>query len=473
MDSVWYYVRNGAQTGPVSFDDLKALAASGQLAGNDLVWQEGTADWVTARSVSGLFAGPPPVAPPAPPAGRDREPEPLPMDDHDDRHPGGPSPASEVFALAKEFLRRTAASNPASIATTPAEDERLGRAGITDPTARRFAVWRRAVLWVAVVPTSFAALFGLINAAASDNEGLSGFGVFVIYLEAFALFALPTAAVMGAVAYDRLAASARWVLLGATVSFGVPILVAFTPGAMLFDLPKGRSSSDEEVAAARGVLGVVMGIMFYLILLPSILSLLPAASRACIRVKTFIPQSLAPGWGLVASVPLFVLLTLATFVLLYQFAGNVLLILGLLLWIGAPMLYLTKFRLLTRPVTDRRDLTSLAQTQLAVLGMIALGVLLLIIYLFTAKFFGMTIMGFDEKKSLIRPWNLELHRKWIEYVGRSLFLTVLFSDVMMRMSLSIWREERAFAGTEAAGKFDQTMSALTSAVEPKQTPPVA
>ena len=68
------------------------------------------------------------------------------------------------------------------------------------------------------------------------------------------------------------------------------------------------------------------------------------------------PQSLVPGWGLIASVPLFVLLTLATFVLLYHIAGNMLLVLGLLLWIGVPLLYLTQFRMLTRPVTDKREL---------------------------------------------------------------------------------------------------------------------
>ena len=51
------------------------------------------------------------------------------------------------------------------------------------------------------------------------------------------------------------------------------------------------------------------------------------------------------------SIPLCVLLTLATFVLLYHMAGNALLIVGLLLWVGAPLLYLTKFNLLTRPIS--------------------------------------------------------------------------------------------------------------------------
>src|SRR5206468_7275623 len=86
------------------------------------------------------------------------------------------------------------------------------------------------------------------------------------------------------------------------------------------------------------------------------------------------------------------LLTLAAFVFLYHVeSGNVVLMLGLLLWVGAPALYLTKFRLFTRPVTESPDLEALARTQLLVLGAVAGGVLLVAAYLFTAKVGGATI----------------------------------------------------------------------------------
>ena len=79
----------------------------------------------------------------------------------------------------------------------------------------------------------------------------------------------------------------------------------------------------------------------------------------------------------------------------------------------------------------------------------------------------------DKDKSLIRPWSLSLHATWIEYVGRSLFLTVLFADLLVRMAVKVWREERAFAGTGPAANFDRTMSNLGTAVEIKSAPPVA
>ena len=49
MESVWYYAHDGAQTGPVSFGDLRAAVASGQLVAEDLVWKEGTVDWHKMR----------------------------------------------------------------------------------------------------------------------------------------------------------------------------------------------------------------------------------------------------------------------------------------------------------------------------------------------------------------------------------------------------------------------------------------
>src|SRR5262249_43575343 len=153
------------------------------------------------------------------------------------------------------------------------------------------------------------------------------------------------------------------------------------------------SSTKEEIEAAKSGIGLIAAIKFYLILMPAALSLLPAVSRACVRIKTFLPQSLVPGWGLIACLPLSALVSLAMFVLLYHVAGNVLLILGLVLWVGAPLLYLSKFHLLTRPVTAPHDLDALAKTQMVVMGTIACGALLLVVYLFTAKFFGKTIVG--------------------------------------------------------------------------------
>jgi hypothetical protein len=486
MDSsVWYYVINGAQVGPVGLAELKAAVAAGKVGPADLVWQEGTPEWVAARTVPALFAttAPPtpaadgayPLADPGPPARRPGIPapvaEPLSLDDEGGRAkaegPSVPPLVAELFALAQRLVRRAFAPDPTASALTPEEGARLTAAGVMDATARKLAVWRRSVLFVAAVPCAFAALLGLIDVLSmgkEDRKFFSAFGIFLQFGQALALFALPVAAVFGALAYDRLSASMKWVTAGGLVSFLVPMAVAFVPTAWQLDLKiEGHEKATDAMTKFAGVL---MGVKFYFALLPAILTLLPAVARACVRMKMFLPESLVPGWGLVTSVPLCVLLTLATFVVLYHAANNLLLILGLLLWIGAPLAYFTKFRLFTKPLTQPAERAAVARASLVVLGLIAAGFVLLIAYMFTAKFADQSLLGFD-KDALLRPWTLELHQAWIDYVGRSLFLTVLFADVLLWVALSVWREQQAFAASPEAPGFDRTMTGLGAAVLPR------
>ena len=50
----WHYAQNDIQKGPVSFDELRSLVASGNLDGSDLVWTDGMKEWAPAHSVPGL-----------------------------------------------------------------------------------------------------------------------------------------------------------------------------------------------------------------------------------------------------------------------------------------------------------------------------------------------------------------------------------------------------------------------------------
>lgn len=67
----WHYSKDGQQQGPVSPEQLKQLAATGELQPTDLVWKEGMSQWVAASSIKSLFAAPslptPPMSPPTVP----------------------------------------------------------------------------------------------------------------------------------------------------------------------------------------------------------------------------------------------------------------------------------------------------------------------------------------------------------------------------------------------------------------------
>lgn len=68
--SEWYYARGGQQSGPVTFEQLVALARSGGLdPAKDLVWSASMKDWTPASQVPELVAAPAnPLAPTADPA---------------------------------------------------------------------------------------------------------------------------------------------------------------------------------------------------------------------------------------------------------------------------------------------------------------------------------------------------------------------------------------------------------------------
>jgi len=72
MSKSWYYLRDGERHGPVSSQQLRALAYARKIAPDDLVWCEGLADWTPAAKVKGLFAMQVPPPPPGPNRGADR-----------------------------------------------------------------------------------------------------------------------------------------------------------------------------------------------------------------------------------------------------------------------------------------------------------------------------------------------------------------------------------------------------------------
>jgi tetratricopeptide (TPR) repeat protein len=56
MAQEWYYSKDGERQGPVTPQQLKQLAASGDLQPTDLIWKEGMDDWVQASKVKRLFS---------------------------------------------------------------------------------------------------------------------------------------------------------------------------------------------------------------------------------------------------------------------------------------------------------------------------------------------------------------------------------------------------------------------------------
>ncbi|MGD0897003.1 MAG: GYF domain-containing protein [Thermoguttaceae bacterium] len=63
MADQWYYAQKGQRQGPVSEEQLKELASTGQLKPNDKVWKQGMAQWAKAIEVFPPAVPAPPVSP--------------------------------------------------------------------------------------------------------------------------------------------------------------------------------------------------------------------------------------------------------------------------------------------------------------------------------------------------------------------------------------------------------------------------
>lgn len=64
MSTAWHYMKDGAQTGPATTEELKSLITGGTIKADTLVWRDGLPSWVAASTLS-EFAD---VVPPAPAA---------------------------------------------------------------------------------------------------------------------------------------------------------------------------------------------------------------------------------------------------------------------------------------------------------------------------------------------------------------------------------------------------------------------
>lgn len=51
----WFYAKDGQQSGPMTFEQLVALARSGELTGRDVVWNANMQNWTPAGQVPGIF----------------------------------------------------------------------------------------------------------------------------------------------------------------------------------------------------------------------------------------------------------------------------------------------------------------------------------------------------------------------------------------------------------------------------------
>jgi hypothetical protein len=273
-------------------------------------------------------------------------------------------------------------------------------------------------------------------------------------------YAMPVAAVLALLLWARPRASRSILLAGWCASFLVPVAIALTPWSWWVVEPPPPATSAARLARQyeRLVEGLAWSNYYVFVLSPAVLALVPGLLRACVRIKRLLPESILPGWVLVAAAPFNSLLVLVMVVALAQVAPSPLLLAGMLLWLAAPLAYLVRARTFTRPLCSPEDLRGLARVQAVAWALMVAASVCLIAYAASWQVFGLRLVGLQPRTSLLRPW--EVARYFLDFLGRSLFVTVLGADLLLRATLSAWRHQREFLQTERAKAYNQLVEKL-------------
>lgn len=297
-----------------------------------------------------------------------------------------------------------------------------------------------------------------------DQKPETAFGKFADAVHLVSLYALPVAALAVVFCWTRLQFSFRILLAGFAFSFFVPMILALCPwswwGHVEPNVSPAKNPNQYYQVMAEGI---VEGAEYLITLLPTVLSLVPGLQRACLRVKTLVPESTLPGWFLVAAAPFNTLMLLVIFIAVNQVASDPLFLAGMFLCLAAPVLFLVRSHAFTGPLMSDGDFKRMRRVQSAVGAITMLGGVLLLVFITTREVSGIHVIGLDPKKALLSP--VDLVGYLLEFVGRSLFMTALGADLVMRMNLTNWKNSREFAGSPAAEGYDRVMGALEQAAQ--------
>jgi len=352
----------------------------------------------------------------------------------------------------------------------------LREANAVDSVVARFLAWRRSVLVLVLTITALKAAIDalskqyrepqpsieiLINLGTqSELAQQTLFGDVADLLWLLSFYAMPASALFAAICWTRPRVSRSILLAGWIASFLVPVAIALTPWSWWTVETPAPETRTARVAAQyeRIAEGLYWGYYYVIALSPVVLALVPGVMRACVRVKMLLPEAILPGWFLVAAAPFNSLLVLVVFVALAQVAPSALLLVGMLLWLAAPFVYVAQAKIYTRPIASTEELRRARRVQGIAWVLSIASAVCLLVYAATWEAFGWRLVGLDPKTSFVRPWHIV--RYGLDFAGRALFVTVLGADLLLQATLSAWRQQRQFTSLPASQDHDRLMEKL-------------
>lgn len=373
-----------------------------------------------------------------------------------------------------------------TVPITDSERTRLLSTGITQDPLHRYAVWRRSVLLVVLIPALLAAVLSTLDLLSGGREGLTIVGKILTLSNTIVIWALPISTILTLRYWLSLRISQRILVMGWFLTFIPPFLIAVVPTEYWFEV-KTPAPQDPVLQREMAAIQALNGLHVTLTLLPTALAILPGLIRACLRVKTLLPAAVLPGWFLVMTTPFYLLLAMVVLVALNNIAGSPLLVLAMMFFLGSSMIYVWRGDLFVRPLSSA-ETPAINRVHLISKFALLIGSLFLLVYLFTKQVFGMQIVGLHSQSSLVWLWEnrhqlqlkpgqavtlahsifwvgeISLFQLIVQYCGRSLFMTAVFADALVRMTLLAWQQGKRFEATAASTEYDATMTDMKRAL---------
>jgi hypothetical protein len=366
---------------------------------------------------------------------------------------------------------------------TSHELKHLGEAEIHDPTLRSYVVWRRSQLLCAMLPltSSMITYFydHIRNLGDVINPNLNGWGNFVTNLPSIANIII-LVAVVGAIGiplgkfrvWPNWRLSSRIIRFGFIISFILPMIPAFVPLKFLVNYPLPPDSEidfsfldsaqfnsevttlteSEKVEMARQALVWRIGLSNFIKFLPALISFPASLFGAALRIKGLLPKSSLSSWILTVAGPFLSLVILTAAILLIQFSGSFLLTIGVVFLSTGPWLNVFRRGLYVKAPDEETDKLIDCNQKISLVFKLA-GWILVICWAVTLS------PKFDAWKFL-KSVKLVL-----EAWGRILGSTVVFTDLLLRMTVTNWSAEKSLRTKDLDDYYESIEKAIWKKIE--------
>lgn len=398
--------------------------------------------------------------------------------------------SGEVAGLARLFMRRILVSNFTVEHASPDERKQLESAvlPVRSPMAQNYAAWRRAMLWFAGIGMALATVLQLTDTWRSI---FGSYVPFILRVMNFGIVALQAGAaaliIMSAIRWAEISRSRRMARWGWVLGFFGPLLLFMLPmrhmgtdrewvtfmlaqnsptdAAQVSQMTEAQIRevmANPQTSMAMLTLAAFFALAALLILVPRVFGLFPGIIRACMTLRTLVPESPLPGYVAAVITPLYAVLLLVIMGLASQL-GSGPLFFGLLALLCSPLLLLKNLRALSQPLPPEEMNQHLRPLRMKMAIATCIGIV-----------FILAMLG-EHWEKLNLDWD-GVAAVLGQLLGNIFVLTVVSADFLLSLMRFSFDQDKALAGSPLYAVMAQRYADLsqvkfTQLVEETPPPP--